>query len=129
MTETQVEQQEQMTPEAVEKAAVMKHNAMSQLLGIYIDSFSAIMLNGNGVSYVEKVQAAKALKEAVVFALDFGVDATQAKIRQSGKLSKEVNGLAGVLVQAMDNRMLLLASRMKDEETTNNNETGEKTNE
>jgi hypothetical protein len=126
MSETEVKQE--MTPEAVEKAAVMKHNAMTQLVGIYVDSFSAIMLNGNGVSYHDKVQAARALKEAVSFALDFGVDATNATIRQGGKLAKEVNGLAGVLVQAMDNRMLLLASKMKDEEQTTN-ETGETNNE
>ena len=114
----QQENQEEVMPsvDGVQKAAEMKAKGLSSLVGIYIDSFSAIMLNGNGTSYQAKVDAANALKEAIRFALDFGVEASKAKIRQGGKLSKEVNVLAGIMVQAMDNRMLLLASKMNEQE-------------
>lgn len=96
--------------------AEMKHKTFVNLLGIHIDTFSAVMVNGNGVTYNEKIQAARALKEAVLFALDFGLDISKTKIRQGGKLSKEVNGLAGIMVQALDNRMLLIADRMNENE-------------
>lgn len=106
--------------------AEMKHKTFSQLLGIHIDTFSSVMVNGNGTSYKEKIQAAQALKEAVLFALDFGLDVTKPKIRQGGKLAKEVNGLAGIMVQALDNRMLLIADRMNKEENKETvNEQGE----
>lgn len=98
--------------------AEMKHKSFSQLLGIHLDTFSAIMVNGNGMSYKDKIQAAQALKEAVMFALDFGLGVTNPKIRQGGKLAKETNGLAGILVQALDNRMLLIADRMNEQEKT-----------
>ncbi len=98
------------------KLAEMKHKTFNQLLGIHIDTFSSVMVNGNGVSYAEKIQAAQALKEAVLFALDFGLDVSKAKIRQGGKLAKQVNGLAGIMVQALDNRMLLVADRMNQKE-------------
>lgn len=131
MTETSnntaEETKEVPTMETLRKMAEMKHSGLSNLLGIYIDSFSAIMINGNGTSYAKKVQAALALKEAVLFAMDFGLGVTNPKIREQGTaLSKEVNGLAGVMVQTLDNRMLLLADKMsKDIETKEQTKTNE----
>ena len=86
---------------------------LSQLIGVYIDTFSAEMVSTNGKSYKDKLIAAKALKEGILFALDFGLGVTKANIRDGGKLSKEVNGLAGTLVQALDTRFILLADNMK----------------
>jgi hypothetical protein len=114
-----MEQQTESTTvnnEGLKKTAEMQHKVLSNLLGIYIDSFSAVMLNNNGVSQQSKLEAAKGLKEAVLFSLDFGLSVTKANIRQSGKLSREVNNLAGVLVKALDNRMLLIANAMKEQE-------------
>lgn len=121
MSETQVETKK-AAPTAEEqmfelrKLAEMKHKTFTQLLGLHIDGFSAIMVNGNGVSYAKKIQAAQALKEAVMFALDFGLDVSKAKIREGGALAKETNNLAGVMLQALDNRMLLMADRMNEKE-------------
>lgn len=104
---------EEVSNETLRKMAEMKHKSLSTLLGIYIDTFSATMLNGNKTSYQKKVEAAKALKEAILFAVDFGLDLNNPKIRDKGMfMSKEVNGLAGVMVQTLDNRMLLLAEKM-----------------
>ena len=113
-------EQMELTPEQMKATARMQQIALSNLVGIHIDSFSAIMVNGNGVSYAEKLQAATALKEAILFALDFGLDVSKKKIRQSGKLAKEVNNLAAVTVKALDNRMLLLAAAMKEQEDMEN---------
>jgi hypothetical protein len=95
--------------------------ALSQLIGVYVDTFSAKMVATNGVSYNEKVQAAKALKEGVLFALDFGLGVTNANIRDKGTWAKEVNGLAGTLVQALDARFILLADNLKKQEDEQNN--------
>lgn len=110
--------QEELTKQSEElgKVSEMRLKALSQLVGIHIDSFSAIMIDTNGVTYKDKLNAAKALKEAVLFALDFGLNATNAEIRQKGtKHAKEVNSLAGILVQALDTRMLLLASKLQED--------------
>lgn len=109
---TEVELLEKSMDEA-RKISSFRLKTLSQLIGVYLDSFSAEMIATNKNTYNEKVQAAKALKEAVLFALDFAVNVTKADIREKGKLSKEVNGLAGTLVQAMDTRFLLLADNMK----------------
>lgn len=134
-TSTTEEVKSEITPEQqhveLRRLAEMKHKMFSSLLGIHIDTLSSIMLNGNGVSYAKKLEAAKALREAVLFSLDFGIDISKAKIRQGGQtLAKESNNLAGVMVQAMDNRMLLIADNLKNmEENNKTEETGEKTNE
>lgn len=120
-TKPELSQAEQLVE--MRKLAEMKHKTFSQLIGLHVDNFSAIMVNGNGVTYAQKVQAAGALKEAIMFALDFGLDVTKAPIRQGGKLAKEVNGLAGILVQALDNRMLLIADNMHKKETEDNKST------
>lgn len=142
MTEEQTQVNEEtkspeITPEQqnieLRRLAEMKHKMFSSLLGIHIDTLSSIMLNGNGVSYKKKLEAAKALREAILFSLDFGLDISKAKIRQGGQtLSKESNNLAGVMVQALDNRMLLIAdnlNKMEQENLNKTEETGEKTNE
>lgn len=99
----------------------IKFATMSNLVGIYVDTLCAVMVNGNGTSYQKKLNAAAALKEAFQFALDFGLDVTGAKIRQEGnQFSKEVNSLAAVFVQAMDSRMLLMTNKIIENEQQNN---------
>lgn len=124
-TKKELTQEEQLLQ--MRTLADAKHKMLTSLVGIHIDQFSALMVSNNGVSYAKKLAAAEALKEAVVFALKFGLgDKHNAKIRQGGtNLAKEVNGLAGVLVQALDNRMLILMDEMNK---NNNKETGEQTN-
>lgn len=110
---TQEEKLQQSLDEA-KKISEFRLKTLSQLIGIHLDAFSAEMIATNGKSYKDKLLAAKALKEAVLFSIDFAVGVTKANIREEGtKLAKEVNGLAGVLVQAMDTRFLLIADNMK----------------
>lgn len=117
--------------EETRKITEFRHKQLSTLTVINIQNFCAMMISTNGVSYAEKVQAAEALTEAIKFSLDFGLGITKADIRESGKLAKDVNRLAGILVQSMDNRFLLLAQNMKDQQdsnetvTTTNEETKE----
>lgn len=139
-TPTSDEQTLQESIDEAKKISEFRLKTLSQLIGIHLDAFSAEMIATNGKSYNEKVQAAKALKEAVLFAFDFAVGVTKADIREKGNYAKQTNGLAGVMVQAMDTRFLLLADKMKRDqeatqasaattnEETNNNETGENTN-
>ena len=120
-TTPQLSQEEQL--EQLYKVSSMRHKALGDLMGNYIDYFSSIMVSSNGVSFQKKLEAAQALKEAVKFAFDFGLNVSKAKIRQSGNLAKETNGLAGVMVQALDTRFLLLADKLKkDEEQQNTQE-------
>ncbi len=131
--ETVQETVEQRTPEQqmqdMRKIAEMRFKSLSQLVELHVQSLTRIMVSSNGVTELQKRQAEAALREAIKFTLDLGLNVTEAKIRQGGALAKEVNTLAGVLAQAMDTRMLLLADNMRrDEEaaalaTNNNNET------
>lgn len=115
-----VEELEKQTQDLA-KVSEMRLKTLAQLIGIHIDSFSAIMIDTNGVSYKEKLQASAALKEALLFPLDFGLNVTKAEIREKGtKYAKEVNSLAGMMVQALDARFLLLANNMKKEQEKQN---------
>jgi hypothetical protein len=106
---------EEQTAE-LRKISRFRHKAFSELVGVHLDSFSQIMIATNGVSFQQKVEASRALKEAVMFALDLGLDVTKAQIRQSGKLAKQTNTLAGVLAQTLDNRFLLIADKIQQDE-------------
>lgn len=111
----------EVTPEqnqqAVRKMAEMRMVSLSQLVEIHIQSLTQVMLSSNGVSELQKRQANKALVEAVKFALDFGVGATNAEIRDKGTVyAKETNTLAGVLVQALDTRMIILADKLREQQ-------------
>jgi hypothetical protein len=107
------------------RTSEIKLATMTNLACVYIDSLSAVMVNGNGTLYEKKLAAAAALKEAFKFALDYGLNVTGAKIRQQGtQFSKEVNSLAAVFVQAMDTRMLLMTNKIiESEQQTNEGDT------
>lgn len=114
--ERSVEQQ----MEDMRKISEMRFKALSQLVEIHFQEISKIMLASNGVTELQKRQANTALLEALKFTLDMGLNVTGATIRQGGVLAKQVNTLAGVLAQAMDTRMLLLADNFRKEEETKN---------
>jgi hypothetical protein len=117
---------EEQTTE-LRRISQFRHKAFSELVGVHLDGFSQIMIATNGISFQQKVEASKALKEAIMFALDIGLDVTKAEIRQSGKLAKQTNTLAGVLAQTLDNRFLLLADKIQQDEL--NKQTTEQTQE
>lgn len=115
--QTSVEQTLEQRQESLRSVAEMKAKAYNDLVSIHLQNLTRVMLSNNGVTELQKRQANKALVEAVLFALDFGVNVTGATIRDKGvALAKETNTLAGVLVQALDNRMLLLADNLRNQE-------------
>lgn len=105
---------EEQTTE-LRRISQFRHKAFTELVGVHIDGFSQIMISTNGVTFAQKVEASKALKEAILFALDLGLDITKAEIRQHGKLAKQTNTLAGVFAQTLDNRLLLIADKIQQD--------------
>lgn len=106
-----------ITKESVTKTAEATFKTFSQLVGIHIDTFTATMINGNRTSYEKKLAAGIALKESILFALDYGISVSGAKIRQGGILAKDVNNLAAILAKAFDTKMIVLASKLEQETT------------
>lgn len=119
----QEESVEQTTPTTAEnmettiKALKIQQKALSQLVNIHAQTLISVMISSNGVSELKKRQAAVALLEAIEFALDFGVNVTKPRLREGGEVfANQANNLAGVLVKALDNRMVLLADNMYKQE-------------
>lgn len=105
--------QKEASAESMRAMAEMRRDAYTQLVSIHLQNLTRIMMSTNGTTQLQKRQANKALIEAVEFALNFGIKENNT-IRDKGVvLAKETNNLAGVLVQALDNRMLLLADNMR----------------
>ena len=125
-TEAVAEQPKELTKEEqlveLRKLANLKHKSYSQLTGIHIDNLLATIISTNGVSYSKKLQAAQALKEGLLFAFDYGLNVSKAKIRQPGQaFAQESNNLAAIVAQLLDNRMLIIADKMNEEASQNNN--------
>jgi len=114
-TESEVPTTETQT--SLRSAAEMKARAFNELVAIHLQQLTSVMMATNRVTQLQKRQANVALVEAVQFALDFGVGVTNSSIRDRGSIfAQETNNLAGVLVQALDNRMLLLADNLRKKE-------------
>ena len=116
----ETQEQQQLTPEqqaaSVRAMAEMRRDAYSELVAIHLQTLTNVLMSTNGVSQLQKRQANKALVEAVKFALNFGIKDDNV-IRDKGAVfAKETNNLAAILVQALDNRMLLLADNMRRQE-------------
>ena len=116
----ETQEQQQLTPEqqaaSVRAMAEMRRDAYSELVSIHLQTLTNVLMSTNGVSQLQKRQANKALVEAVKFALNFGIKDDNV-IRDKGAVfAKETNNLAAILVQALDNRMLLLADNMRRQE-------------
>lgn len=132
MSQEEVKQEEKkLTPEEqageLRKVSEMRHKALTRLVTAHIQNYGATLIATNGVSYQEKLSTLKSLVRSVEFALDFGIGVTNPEIAQGGKLAKQENEMAGILVQTLDNRMLLIADNMRKQELEeqNNKEQGD----
>ncbi len=119
-----VEEKKELTPEEqsmeLRKVSEMRHKALTRLVTAHIQNYGATLLSTNKVSYDEKLKTLKSFIRAVEFALDFGIGVTNPSIQDQGKLGKMENELAGILVQTLDNRMLLIADNMRKQEIEDN---------
>lgn len=114
--ETATEVTAEQNNEAMRMTAEMRRDALTQLVSIHVQTLTRVLMASNGVSQLQKRQANKALVEAIEFALNFGIKEDNV-IRDRGTVfANEVNNLAGVLVQALDNRMILLADNMRKQQ-------------
>lgn len=91
--------------------------AYSELIGVHVQRLTQIMMSNNGVSELQKRQANTALLEALKFALDYGLGLTKPKIRDRGTvLAHETNELASILVKAYENKMMLQAIKLQEQQ-------------
>jgi hypothetical protein len=125
MSETQAETQvpqasleQQMTE--MTAIAKMRHKALSKLVRAHVASYLNSLAFAPKVSGNEKADLILKFVEMLEGVLDFGVDVTGAKIPEKGPVGKKVVNIAGVLAQALDNRMLLLAQQMQEKENATN---------
>lgn len=99
------------------KALKINQKSLNRLFTLHLQELLKVMVSSNGTSELKKRQAAIAIDEAFQFALDFGVNVTKAKIRDGGTVfAAQTNNLAAILVKALDNRMVLLANNMYEQE-------------
>lgn len=140
-----------LTPEqqmsSLKGLAKMKHKAYANLITLHMRNILADILDTRA-SQKNRVVSAKALEDIVIAVLDMGVDIINPVSNISGAPAKKAAQFGGVLAQAFDNKMLLLAQKMSDEanggnmadkvevtslsaesqELVKNNETGEEKN-
>lgn len=112
--EVQLTQEQQM--DTVKKTARMRHKALSQLARIHMADLLNDLAFRPGLSGNEKAALINTILDVDEFILDLGLSITNAKLSEKGKYAKRSVQLAGIKAQAYDNRMLLLASQLDDQQ-------------
>lgn len=124
--DVQLSQEQQM--ETVKKTATMRQKVLSRLVRVHMADLINDLAFTPGLSGNEKVKRINTILDSVEGVLDLGLDITNAQIPEKGPYARRTVQLAGILAQALDNRMLLLASRLDEKEkatetVVENNET------
>lgn len=129
MSETQqVEETITQTPQEQVDHAVKIARAQQKALDALIDADIKnymYMLVRSGVNENDKVQIINSFTRSILFAMDFGVGATDRNLNQKGKLAKLENSMAAHLVRLKENGMLIMADNLQKQELKENNKTGE----
>lgn len=107
--------QEQQMAE-LSKVAKMQHKVLSGLVRAHMGSFLNQLAFAPKVSGNEKAAMIVGFLDGVEGVLDLGLDVTGAKVPEKGAIGKNVATMSGILAQALDNRMLLLAHNMESAE-------------
>lgn len=116
-----------VTPEDQAKAAKKFTEKRAQLLSQLTRAHMADYLNTlgfqPGLSGARKVEMITKFLDMVEGVLDYGVDVTKIEVPEKGNIGKKAATIGGILAQAIDNKMILLAQNMQEAE---NNTTEEK---
>jgi hypothetical protein len=118
--DVELSQEQQM--ETVKKTATMRQKALSQLVRVHLADLIQDLAFTPGLSGNEKVKRINTILDSVEGVLDLGLDITNVKVPEKGPYARRTVQFAGVLAQALDNRMLLLASRLDEKERTEHDE-------
>lgn len=110
--ETKPPTQEQQMAE-LSKVAKMQHKVLSGLVRAHMGSFLNQLAFAPKVSGNEKAAMIVGFLDGIEGVLDLGLDVTGAKVPEKGAIGKNVATMSGILAQALDNRMLLLAHNME----------------
>lgn len=95
--------------------AKMQHKAFDELMTLHLRVMLADVLDTRR-SQKDRVLTASAIEQAFRLVLDAGVDITRPKTTVTGALAKKAANFAGVTAKAFDNKMLLLAQKMNEEQ-------------
>lgn len=110
--------QEQQMAE-LSKVAKMQHKVLSGLIRAHLGSYLNQLAFAPKVSGNEKADLIVKLLDGIEGVLDLGLDVTGTKVPEKGSVGKNVATMMGILAQALDNRMLLLAHNMDAAEKAN----------
>lgn len=119
--EVQLSKEEQL--ESLKKISTMKHKAFSELVRVHLADLLNDLAFKPGVSGAQKVAQINTILATFEGVLDLGLDITKRKVPEKGAYARRTVQLGGILAQALDNRMLLLASRLEDTENNVTEET------
>ena len=103
--------QEQQMAE-LSKVAEMQAKVLSGLVRAHLGSYLNQLAFAPGVKGNEKAALIVTLLDGIEGVLDLGLDVTGVQVPEKGSIGRNVATISGILAQALDNRMILLAHRM-----------------
>lgn len=112
---------------AARKLTEQQMKVLSELTRIHLASYLQDLAFKPGLSGNKKQAMIIDLLDGMQGILDLGVEITNVQVPEKGSNGRKVASLAGIMAQAMDTRMILLAQNLETaeknnviEETTNN---------
>lgn len=97
------------------RVSEMRHKMLSQLLEISLHNYGLEMIKNNKNSFNRKIQLMDSLIRAFSTALDYGLNITGKTLVTEGPLKNEEKKLTELLIQSFDNRFLLIANKIGEE--------------
>lgn len=117
VTPEQAQETKALSPEQqiaeLGKVAKMQHKVLSELVRAHLGSLLNTLAFRPGVAGNEKADIIVKILDGVEGVLDLGINVTKVQVPEKGAIGRQVATMSGVLAQALDNRMLLLAHQME----------------
>lgn len=102
--------------EELRRISEFRHKSLSDLTVAHFYNCCSVLMSSNGVSEKEKIIMRNDLGQAIRAILDFGLGITKVDVKEHGKHAKDVGTFAAVFLQAIDNRFILLADNLQQQE-------------
>lgn len=104
---------------AAKKFTETRAKLLSQLTRAHVADFLQTLAFQPGLSGNRKADMIVKFCDMLEGVLDYGVDVTEIQVPEKGNVGKKTATIGGILAQAIDNKMILLAQNMEAAEKNN----------
>lgn len=106
---------------SLNKISKKRHEMFSTLVRAHVADYLQTLAFQPGLSGNKKFEMINNFVTMLEGVLDFGLDITKVTVPEKGSIGKKTATIGGILAQAMDNKFVLLAQNLKEDEQSTEN--------